>query len=231
MIDKHMTEAQPGGSGLSLFNSIWQSLLDLVFPPRCTGCGKVDTAWCATCSRVLESIPVVVIKKYLDESLCVASSGLHEGKLRRAIHALKYDNLPTIGEQLAHRLDVVLQQQNWTIDTIIPVPLHTTRLVQRGYNQAQILSELLAQHTGIPCEPESITRQRATQSQVTLTRVERLSNMQEAFVADKAHIADKNVLIVDDVLTTGATLLAVASSLKNADANEIYGLTITTASE
>lgn len=231
MIDENMMKAQPGGTGLSLFNKLWNDALDLLFPPRCTGCGKVDTSWCTQCNKELESIPIVPIVKTIDTKVEVLSSGLHLGKLREAIHALKYDNLPTIGKQLSQRLNAVLQYKEWRIDTIVPVPLHTTRLQQRGYNQSQVLGKYLSEYTGIPCVETAVIRQRATQSQVTLNRAERLNNMQDAFIANPHDVAGKNILIVDDVLTTGATLLAISSALKQADTDMIYGLTITTASE
>jgi ComF family protein len=162
--------------------------------------------------------------------LLVASTGLHEGKVQQAIHALKYDNVPEIGEALATRMVEVLKSQSWQIDTIVPEPLHTSRKLQRGYNQSQILGEFISQSCHIPCDPSAMIRQRETQSQATLNRLERLTNMQDAFLANSDLISGKTLLIVDDVLTTGATLLAVSQAALDAGAKMTYGLTITRAS-
>lgn len=211
---------------------IGNTLLDLIFPPRCTGCGKVDYRWCLTCQQTLEETPVVIYQEQVSEQLQVATTALHSGIIQHAIHALKYENMRQMTHPLGKRMADVLETLNWRIDTIAPVPLHTTRFAERGYNQAKELGDRIASLTSIPCI-DVVLRQRATRSQVTLNREERLMNMQEAFLANTTHddhIRGKTILIVDDVFTTGATLSEVSKALLDAGAKTTHGLTITTAS-
>lgn len=203
--------------------------LDLLFPPQCVGCGRVDDYWCSICQHELDMVPIDTFERIILGNIPIASTGIHIGKLQSAIHALKYENNPEIGKTLGKRLATALQEKKWTIDMIIPVPLHTNKLKQRGYNQSQILSEVIGDILSIPCEPHAITRCRETQSQVGLSQQERLENMIDAFQANTDLVAGKTILIVDDVFTTGATLGACAQSALKAGTNNIYGLTLTTA--
>jgi ComF family protein len=116
---------------------------------------------------------------------------------------------------------------NWTIDMIVPVPMHTTRLRERGYNQAQLLGEHAAQQLAIPCVPEAVQRLRHTQSQVNLNAQERQANMQDAFEANPQLVSGQTILLIDDVYTTGATLAACAQTALDAGATAVYGLTVT----
>jgi ComF family protein len=112
---------------------------------------------------------------------------------------------------------------------IVPVPLHTSRLRERGYNQSQLLGEHVAALTGIGCIPAALQRIRATQSQVTMTAQERLTNVRDAFTANPSSAAGRTILLIDDVYTTGATLSACAEALLLVGALAVYGLTVTAA--
>jgi ComF family protein len=98
-------------------------------------------------------------------------------------------------------------------------------LAERGYNQSQILCAALSEHINIPTA-EALTRERDTGSQVGLTQAERLTNVESAFRADAAQVAGKQLLIVDDVRTTGATLNACAQAALTAGARAVYALTL-----
>ncbi|MGB1288799.1 MAG: ComF family protein, partial [Aggregatilineales bacterium] len=100
-------------------------------------------------------------------------------------------------------------------------------LRSRGYNQAEKIADALANYSPIPCIPEALHRERHTRSQVGLNQQERLQNVESAFIADTAIVSGKIVLIVDDVRTTGATLIGCAIALKDAGAADIYALTVT----
>jgi ComF family protein len=130
---------------------------------------------------------------------------------------------------LGQRLAAAYQQLDWTIDIIIPVPLHISRYRERGYNQSQEMAMELAAQIGCPCEPDAIERTRATQSQVGLNREERLTNLDDAFVAHMAAIAGKTVLLVDDVQTTGTTLAMCANAAMQVGAAAVFGMTVTAA--
>jgi ComF family protein len=208
----------------------WFSLaIDLLFPPRCGGCGKVDTFWCETCQEDIDHIAFPAQVRQLPAFSGLASSALHTGKIREAVQALKYENVPSVAEPLGQRLAKHLAAQRWMIDTLIPVPLSTTRLKERGYNQAELLAQAVSKHSAIPCASTALRRQKHTESQVTMTAAERLTNVQQAFSADSIFVKDRSVLIIDDVLTTGATLTACGEALLSVGAAAVYGLTVTAA--
>ena len=109
------------------------------------------------------------------------------------------------------------------------MPLHTTRLKERGYNQSELLAQNVALNMGIPCRPEALQRIRQTQSQVTMTAAERVTNMQDAFSANCSLSTGKQVLLIDDVYTTGSTMSACATALLTCGVQAVYGLTVTAA--
>lgn len=203
--------------------------IDLIFPPRCAGCGRLDTIWCEHCQSELQAIPVYpCIRDDIADVVAVAATGWHEGLLREAVQGLKYGNAKLLGAALGTRLAQRLQTQDWMIDTLIPVPLHAERLKERGYNQAQIVCEAAAAQLGLPCVPQALTRVRYSHSQVGLSARERMENVADAFMANAELVSHRTILLVDDVCTTGSTLSACAAALLEAGAQQVYGLTITT---
>lgn len=210
----------------------WNAIIDLIFPPRCANCGRVDAQWCSRCAELLQLTPLVLAFRHDFDNLAgCASSGVHEGVLRNAIHALKYENTRQVAPLLGVRLAECLQTTLWKIDTLIPVPLHHKRLLERGYNQAQVIAEALAAQIGLAITLDGLRRERSTESQVELNREQRLQNVADAFVAEAAVVHQKTVLLIDDVCTTGATLDACANALLTAGAAAVYALTVTRASD
>ncbi len=205
------------------------AILDLIFPPRCARCGRVDTRWCSTCQHDLDSIPVQPRYRVVDGLNGVVATGIHDGALQDAIQALKYENTTALAQSLGLRLAPCLAQTHWTIDTIVPVPLHPSRLAERGYNQSQLLGNVLATKQATPCQPDAIVRNRITQSQVGLNQVERQQNMVDAFSAHADSVANRTILLIDDVCTTGSTLSACAIAARQAGAAAVYGLIVSTA--
>ena len=203
--------------------------VDLLFPPRCAGCGRVDSMWCEHCQDALDAtfFPPRVAPLLPFEG--IASTAVHQGVIREAVQGLKYGNAPVLAVSLGERLVKQLSNMNWSVDVIVPVPLHSTRLAERGYNQAQLLSEQVAEATHIPCSPNAVHRQRNTQSQVTLNASERQTNMADAFQANSPFVTNQRILIIDDVYTTGATLSACGQAILQAGAQTVYGLTVTVA--
>ena len=209
------------------WRALGTSLLDLVFPPTCVHCGRVDTTWCEACQAELEHVPLSIIEGDLDLVDAAIGTAWHTGILQHAVQALKYHNARTLAQPLAKRLNVGIIQQAWPIDTLIPVPLHSLRLQNRGYNQAKLIAEALSAQAGIPVV-DALQRERNTPTQVGLNRTERLTNVEGAFVATVPSNT-KTALIIDDVRTTGATLTACAKALKNAGVPNVYAATITVA--
>lgn len=208
---------------------IFNAFLDLVFPPRCVHCGRVDTSFCDDDRARLEAFPVYTASRLVPELEAVATSGAHQGILQSAVQALKYYNVRDLAQPLAKRLVQVIDEKDWTFDMVIPVPMHTSRLRQRGYNQAEEIAQVVADMIVKPCVPQAIIRQRATRSQVGLNQRERRQNLIDAFVADAALVQGQRLLLVDDVLTTGTTLSACAQAALAQAATHVYGLTVTQA--
>ncbi len=202
---------------------------DLVFPPRCAGCGRIDHYWCAGCQRDIEQMPLDPIVSPLPPLAAIASTGAHAGKLREAVQGLKYDNNRQLAEPLGERLATRLATLNWTVDMLVPVPLHTKRLAERGYNQAQVIAEFLAVRVDTPCIPEALRREKFTRSQVELNAAERVANLADAFQGSPELLTGRTVLLIDDVYTTGATLSNCAQAAFAVGARAVYGLTVTAA--
>lgn len=201
--------------------------IDLLYPPRCAGCGRVGTRWCDRCQNELAQLPLDVRRVRLASNFVIATTGIHEGTLQQAVHALKYTGARELTTPLGDRLIAALDVLNWTFDTIIPVPLHTARQRARGYNQSQQLGAYMAQVLSISCDPSALLRWRDTPPQVGLNREQRRANVRGAFRATTALTG--SVLLVDDVFTTGATLQDCARAAYEAGANVVYGLTVTAA--
>ncbi|MGQ9888084.1 MAG: ComF family protein [Aggregatilineales bacterium] len=224
-------QAQPGLLASDGAVRRWLDLaLDLVFPPRCAGCGRVDARWCARCQRRLEALPLAAPVTPHPPLAAAAATGPHEGLLQRAVWALKFDNGRHLAGPLGDRLAARLSALDWPADAVIvPVPLHPARLAERGYNQSQLLAEQLAASTGRLCMPYALKRVRQTRSQVGLDRDQRQANMAGAFAAESEQISGRSVLLLDDVYTTGSTMAACAEAAHAAGARAVYGLTVTAA--
>lgn len=205
--------------------------LDWLFPPRCAGCGKVDTPWCSSCQYEIDQIPYPA-PQLLDISsplVAIAATGQHVDKLQAAIWSLKYEDARDLAVIVGQRLGDCLARLDWTIDMIVPVPLYTSRLHERGYNQSQLIGAQVARMQALPMLPQAITRQTETRSQVRLNMRERQQNMENAFIADGLLVRGKTILLIDDVYTTGATLGACALAALDAGAVAVYGLIVTMA--
>lgn len=226
-------EQKAQASGLfaskSLFKQITSLAINLLFPPRCVGCGQIDTFWCTKCQQEINQMSVEEKIEPRAPLQGIATSAWHIGKIREAVQALKYENTPALAKPLGEKLAYCLQQQDWTIDMIVPVPLHTKRLAERGYNQAQLLAEQVATITGVKCEANALQRVRETQSQVTISGAERLKNIKDAFAANSQLVNGQSILVIDDVYTTGSTMSACGEALISAGASLVYGLTVTAA--
>ena len=115
--------------------------------------------------------------------------------------------------------------KKWKIDIIMPIPLHPRRLEKRGYNQAGVLAEALGKKLGIPVDEKNLKRRKNTKPQKELNHRERQKNMKNAFIVRKK-LKEENILLVDDIYTTGSTIEEAAKELKKAGAQNIFFLTI-----
>ena len=233
------------GSGAGRF------LLDLILPPRCLACGVevpgapalcapcwsriqlLGAPWCRTCGLPLP-------QAFADAPLCGRCADAPP-VFDRARAALRYDDHSArlvLAFKRGGRLEGVPQFTRWMArageelladaDLLLPVPLHRWRLLQRGFNQSAVLAKGLAARAGKPWAPHLLRRSLATRSQQGLNAEERLENITaSAFrVARPERVAGAHVVLVDDVLTTGATVGACAALLKRCGARQVDVLTL-----
>jgi len=209
---------------------IWNETLDLIFPPQCHHCGRVDTHFCDGCIAVLKTLSVTPIESSGIAPLYnTLSTGKHEALLQASVQVLKYNGQQSIGEVFADRILATLATTMWTIDTVVPVPLHTSRFQERGYNQAESISHHVATKGDFVHAPDALTRITQTRSQVGLSARERQHNVQGAFTGDATQLQGQQILLIDDVKTTGATLAACAQALLEAGATGVQAITVTVA--
>lgn len=218
-------------------------LLDLLFPARCLGCGQRGGLLCAGCEPTVPYLPPAACptcaRPATDGQRCSrcraaapALDGVRavcwlEGPVRRGIHQLKYRRARVVADWLAGLLLASLAARPLLADLVVPVPVPPDRLRQRGFNQAELLARPVAAATGAPLAPGLLVRTRPTRPQVGLGAAERRRNVRGAFAClDPAAVRGRRVLVVDDVLTTGATLDECARALKAAGASQVYGLAV-----
>ena len=144
----------------------------------------------------------------------------------RAVHQLKYRRDLALGERLAELIVQVLDKQDWEVDLIVPVPLGKKRLRQRGYNQAVMLARPLAWTIGVEYGAKILKRVRETKTQIGLSRLERRENVSGAFEANTQLLKGRKVLLVDDVITTGATLNSAAFAMRQVGVEQVYAVTL-----
>ncbi len=155
------------------------------------------------------------------------SYGFYEGPLRKLIHLFKYSGIKPLGKRLAGLLSRALPgEDDAGFDAVVPMPLHWRRRWRRGFNQSEILARLVAAERRIRMI-DVVKRVRATAVQAGLTNSNRRKNVAGAFrVFKKAQVAGQRILLIDDVMTTGATASACASALKRAGARSVTLLTL-----
>jgi ComF family protein len=212
----------------SLFQSFTDNVLSLLFPDRCAGCGHTGSLLCADCCARLQPYPGNGALRlqgrpeqplFLDD---VRAVFVFAGALREAIHRLKYERV----HRMAAPLAALLLPHMLPADALMPVPLHPRRLAERGFNQSKLLAHHLAELSGTPMQAEGLLRCRDTAHQVGLDAHARQTNVQGAFVWRHPTPPPPRVLLVDDVLTTGATLGACALALRQAGTREVRALAL-----
>ena len=154
------------------------------------------------------------------------SCSTFSGPARAAVHTLKYDGERRLAEPLGALLAARWRRAGVAADLLVPVPVHPGRLRERGFNQAELLAQVAGRRLGIAVLP-ALRREQVTEAQHGLGRGARASNVGGAFVADgrlSHHLRGRWVVLVDDVVTTGATLSACAAALTRAGATAVAGL-------
>lgn len=208
--------------------------------PVCDACLQgihpTECRICAVCGERLES--------EFAEGLCgmcrrveprfvrATAYGAYEGGLRGLIHLLKYDHVRpaarVLGRMLAKAIEELRPDLGGTLPVVVPVPLHATRMRERGFNQTEeIARAALKLLPGFSMSTRVLVRQRATDSQIGLTRHQRRANLRGAFAVRAAEdIAARDVLLVDDVFTTGTTVSECARVLRRSGASRVFVATV-----
>lgn len=215
---------------------------DFISPRFCSSCEKkLEIDQKVLCDDCLSNLAHVnnellnseYIKKFASEKLIeeifVPFNFIKEGTIQNLIHDLKYNSKFQSGIFLGELifLNGIEVISKWKIDLIIPVPLHRLKKAERGYNQAEFIAKGIRRKSGIDLRTNSVERTRFTQSQTKLDLVDRRKNMEGAFIVkNKKSIKQKNILLVDDVMTTGATISECARVLKKFGANKIYAVSV-----
>ncbi len=218
-----------------------QPLLELVFPTRCLGCGCVGKVWCAQCDSSLEPLrgPLCALCgepldgrsgcrrcTSSDLSFPIRSFARYRGPLARALVQLKYRPSTEMAAVMGEWLSQVVRQADWHPEIAVPVPLGHARQRRRGYNQVALIASSLAGSSGMEFLPAAIQRTRETPSQVGLDAEARRRNVQGAFQARPQDVQHKSVCLVDDLMTTGATLAACADAVLLAGCEAVVAVTV-----
>jgi ComF family protein len=208
-----------------MWRELLEAVLGFVFPDRCAGCGQIGTLFCANCCSALRSYPGQVrrVPATLDE---VRVGFVFSGPLRGAVHRLKYGRMPRMARPLGQLLASQLAGTGTIADALVPVPLHRNRLRERGYNQAEELARVLSRSWQLPIITTNMVRERTTSQQASLKASERAANVQGAFRWIGTGTAPKRILLIDDVLTTGATMGACAAALRMAGSEWVCGVAL-----
>ncbi len=224
----------------------FRHFLDIIYPRSCEACGESllggENLICIDCmidlprtnSHIerLDSVSNRFWGKVPVSDTITFMRFSKKGKVQKLLHELKYRNKPEVGTFLGKLYGVDLKAVGFEkkIDLIIGVPLHPTKQLQRGYNQADCIAEGLSLVLEIPFETDAVKRVLYTDSQTKKNRMERYQNVENIFeVTDTEKIKDKRIAIVDDVLTTGSTIESMAVVLLEAGAKNISIVTIAAA--
>jgi ComF family protein len=210
-------------------------LLELLLPPACAGCGRYGAVLCGVCVASLRAPGLssdrffgpdggVVVGDALEVAVAAFAYG---GSLRRALAGLKYGSAARVARPVADRAAGKLQLLAALAPgaVLVPVPVHQERLRERGYNQAALLAHELSRRTRL-ATVDVLVRIRATTKQHRLDRAARLRNLREAFALMPGRGPPRTVILVDDILTTSATLEACAVVLRAAGAERVLGFAI-----
>ncbi|MHB9155362.1 MAG: ComF family protein [Endomicrobiales bacterium] len=229
-----------------------KTCLGFFFPVTCAACGAVLPAgdWYRVCARCRGSLPLIAGLQCRKCGLPLPDGGAHchdcrkaparhfesirscaeyRGAMKDLIHKFKFRNRDYLGRFLGSMLVELVEKQPYrdAIECVLPVPMHRVKRYLRGYNQAELLAEKVAEHLGRPLLRKVLVRKRYTTAQYRLSRAERSENLRDAFlVRDAGPVRGKKLLLIDDICTTGETIERCAAVLRRAGARKVYGLTL-----
>lgn len=227
--------------------NLLNSLIDLIFPKICFSCDrrleKNEKVLCNKCENSLEIITNVcdICGSILESENCnicqvndfyfdkARSIYKYNDTVQKLIHELKYNDFKIIAKFFGRKVNNYFEKFSpfSKIDMIVPVPLHRTKKRSRGFNQSELLASAISDQINIKHIPKLLKRTKFTDSQTKLSRSERQNNVAEAFkVNSKYDVKGKNILVVDDVFTTGSTVNSISRLLREQDVGKIFIFTI-----
>lgn len=222
--------------------TLFHAFVDFIYPPICLLCERLfeQGRWlCPTCwQEIYDSAKAGLFFSSIDFNFLNESiffDGLYvvwdfSPSLEVCIHHIKYNGMKHLGFAFGELLGLFLSNWGFALrdwDGLVPVPLHRVRQRERGYNQSEWIARGISHVVGIPLEKDWVIRKRATKTQTALSREERLDNVNDAFALPKEiSVKGKSILLVDDVVTTGATMNACAKVFKENGASRVVGIAL-----
>jgi ComF family protein len=204
----------------------------LIYPHNCCGCGHhLSSTDQVLCWRCINELPLTGFESKQRNPIDSVFAGriplqhaasllffIKESLTQQLLHQLKYKNRQDVGLYLGRRMGKAIQDAGWEIDCIVPLPLNRKKQARRGFNQAEVLAKGISEILGKSIENVAIIRTKNNATQTKKNRQERWENVSEVFDLHDAHnLQGKHVLLVDDVVTTGATLEACGQILLQID--------------
>lgn len=226
---------------------MFRKILEWLYPATCIFCGKIcREGICADCMGKVMKIREPRCKKcgkpirFAEEEYCYDCSHhhfhyeqgkslwLHRAPVDKSIYEFKYKNRRVYSEVYAREMVKSFGRliKMWEIDLIVPVPLHKKKFRKRGFNQAELLAKEIGRYMGIPVDTSLVIRKKYTAPQKQFGHNERRKNLADAFALTEKKVDAKNILIIDDIYTTGSTIDTIAELFMHADVEKTYFLTI-----
>ncbi len=206
--------------------TFFNHFIQLIFPEVCLNCGrKLTTDEVYVCLHCKENLPKIKrpLSPDLKERLAYIPKLKHaigflsfisKGITQKLIHNIKYNNRPKLAELLGYWFGEEILAYRNDFDYIIPVPLHKSKLTKRGYNQSEHIANGLSMKLEIEVKKSSVEKVINTSTQTKIQKLDRFQNVKNSFViGDQKGLAGKNILIVDDVITTGATIESLVNAI------------------
>ena len=232
---------------IAFLGPLWTGFTHLLYPELCVACGgdlpAATRCFCLRCRAQLYPADMHLVQdnefikrlwgRLKIESGAAAYYFTRQSPIRMAVHHLKYKNKPEIGVMIGREFGQKLRESAFfnSIDALIPVPLHTRKERLRGYNQSAVFAQGLAEALDVPMLSGVLVRRTFSETQTNKKRMERFQNVGEIFAVEKPHaIEGKHLLLVDDVLTTGATLEVCGQALLAVKGTKLSCATIAIAS-
>ena len=205
-----------------VLNKIKEGIVDILLPKRCVACGKEGKYICEKCSLFLSEAPSIFMTGDLEE---LVSAWEYEGLIKEIISKIKYDGMFDAVDELVEKAFEIREPYIPEDTTITFVPMFKKKEMQRGFNQAELIAKKVGELTGREVLP-LLEKIKDTPSQTELNKEERIVNVKDSFRIVKEVSCYNNVLLVDDIWTSGATMQECCRTLKKSEVKRVFGFTL-----